>query len=142
MNAQLTGATGLTAMLNQCYIWSGYGMPANNTVLRIYPSTEPFPASAPANSTGLPGTHVLQYSTLTFSLTGGANVISGGTVTAQASAAATLSWFSIQGAPGSTAYLLISDSIGLGGTGTILGVSNLTPALNEVVSITFSMRFL
>lgn len=105
----------------------------------VYPSTVPYPTSVPATVTAGP---ILTYvvSRTDFTEANGTISLIGSKV-AVASAAGTLAWWLItfqNSVGGSTTYpgSMISNSISTSGNGGVLIVSNMTPILNESVSIT------
>lgn len=113
------------------------GMFSSSASFRIFPSTVAFPSS-PINTTGsTPAGHILSYSTLTYTLTGNTITITAGTTSANATAAGTLAWWALVGQTSGTGDI-ISDSIGLSGSGAILTVNTLTPTNGQSVSITFN----
>jgi hypothetical protein len=139
LNPYLLGVNGFTKALYWAYIFTGTGT-APVPYIKIYPSTVSYPTSRVDNAGSLPAGHVLQYTSLSFSISGGAIALTGGTVTATCSAAETLSWAAIY-ASNYVNQCIITDSVALAGTGSVIGVSNLTPALSEIVTVSFNLKF-
>lgn len=109
-----------------------------SSVIRIFPSTVPFPAS-PINNTGsTPAGHILSYTGLTYAVIGNTIVVTAGTTTANASAAGTLTWWTILAGSAGQGNIL-SNSIGLSGAGAILTTNTLTPTGGQSVTITLNL---
>jgi len=113
------------------------GMFSSGATLRVFPSSVAFPSS-PINTTGsTPAGHILSYTSLTYTLTGNTITITAGTTSANTTAAGTLAWWALVGQSSGVGDI-ISDSIGLSGSGALLTVNTLTPTNGQSVSITFN----
>ena len=116
---------------------------AATPTIRVYPDTEPFPASPIENTTLLPATHILTISGCSFGVSGGTYTITAGTPSANTTAGGTFGWFALYAANYGTYthLILLSDSIGVSGGSTLLGVSTLTPSNGQLVTVTFNLKF-
>ncbi len=111
---------------------------STTTFLRIYPSTVAYPSSPIENHSLLPGGSILSYNNLVFTVSGSSIIVTGGPLTANATAAGTLSWFSLSSSSASgdgSSMVIISDSVGPNGSDNILTLSNMTPGIGNSVSI-------
>lgn len=138
MAIQLNNISKTSILPAMTSVGGAYNPFSTTSTLRIYPSSVPFP-SIPVNSTsGFVGGHILTYTTLTYSVSGNTISITAGSTSANASAAGTLGWWAILcSAPAGGA--LVSDSIGLSGSGSIVTTNTLTPSNGQSVTITFNL---
>lgn len=124
--------TGIITSLSEATIF------ASSSTLKIYPSSVSFPSVPVNNATGFPTTNILSYGSLTYSLTGNTISITAGTTSANASAAGTLLWWAL--VPSSPSIgCIVSDSIGLSGSGSVLIVNTMTPSNGQSVTITLNL---
>lgn len=124
-----------------------YSIRANvlgTSTIRLYPSTVPFPSTAPATTAALPAGHILTFSGLTFSelLNPGSIVFATGVVaTANATAAGTIGWAAVSGAAGGNVNcIMITDSVVLNGSNGIIICTSMTPASGAPVTISFNLQ--
>lgn len=122
--------SGLLLALRQANLFGGSGHQ-----LRIFPTTVPYPAAALSNSNSLPVGHILAYTGLTYTVTGNTLSITAGTTSGTALAAGTLGWVAMF----DNNSAIVTDSIGVSGSGSIITVNNMTPAAGQSVTITFNL---
>jgi hypothetical protein len=115
---------------------------STNRIIRVFPDTVPFPSTAPTGADGLPGGHILAFdlNTFTVSVVGNALVTTAGLLTANATAAGTLSWFaSVNNIGPGDGPMFISNAVSTSGNGGILIVSTLTPGNGDPVTISLNL---
>lgn len=107
--------------------------------LRVFPTTVSYPSLAGNVDSSTSG-YILEFSG-TFSLSGSKIIFSNVTLSANASAAGTASWFLItgSGAASSQPVVLISDSVTASGGAGILQLSTLTPTLGQSVVAAYNL---
>ena len=107
--------------------------------LRIYPSTVPYPGAQNIGNYVYPSTHLLDYSALNFSISGSSIILLSGTLAVNAVAAGTPSWWAFYLGNGNG---IVSDSIGLTGSGKIVTLSSNNISVGQSVTINFSLASL
>ena len=113
-----------------------------NRIIRVFPDTVSFPSTAPTGADGLPGGHILSFdqTNFTVSVSGNALVTTAGSLTANTTAAGTLSWFAVVNNIGAgNGPMFISDAVSTSGNGGILIVSTLTPGNGSPVTISLNL---
>lgn len=113
-------------------------------VIRVYPSTVAYPSSPVETGAALPAGHILTFTGITYTVSGNNISATGGTLTANTTAAGTLSWWAAFYTAAGT-NPVISDSISLnGGTGIVfIGNSgnSLTVTSGQTQTIAFNLQF-
>lgn len=106
-----------------------------STYIRVFPSTVAFPSTPIDAQASLPGGYILTLNTATnaYTLSGNTISITTGPTAANTTAAGTLAWWAIVGTGA-----IISNSIGLSGSGAIMTVNTLTPTSGQSVTISFN----
>ena len=115
---------------------------SSNRIIRVFPDTVPFPSTCPGGPDALPGGHILTFDQthFTMAVSAGAIVTSGGSLTANTTAAGTLSWFAaFYTNTGTNTNGFISDAVSTSGNGGILIVNTLTPGNGDPVTFSFNL---
>lgn len=133
MNNFLKGGSGLINA-HRSGIWG-----ATTITARLYPTTVTYPAFSIESSSSLPAGHIwtLNFSSANFSTVGNSLALTSGTVSANTTAAGTFGWAAIWAVP-TPSYVMITDSIGLSGSGSVFTVNTMTPTSGQSVNIAFS----
>lgn len=131
---QITREGIVNAFLTQVALFGN----STTMTLRLYPTTVAYPDAPSATAVSAPSTHILQFTNVIFQRTGATLSFTAGSTTAAATTAAgTFSWWSLQ--ESSTYGYIVSNSIGLSGSGSILTVSTMTPGSGTTVNISFNL---
>ena len=112
--------------------------------LRVFPSTVSFPSSPAETLAAIPSGHILTFTSVTYTASSGVLTATGGTLTANTTAAGTLSWWAMCVTAGNTSYTILSDSISLnGGTGVVYisnSGSSLTVTNGQTQTLAFNLQ--
>lgn len=113
---------------------------AATITIRLFPTTVSYPTFSVESFSSLPAGHIwtINNTSTNYTISGSSLIISSGTTSANTTAAGTFSWWSIH-TPSTANSTIISDSIGLSGSGAIMSVSTMTPTSGQSVSIAFSL---
>jgi hypothetical protein len=134
-NEYLKGENGLASYLfvSAGFLW---GSSTNACRIYIYPSTIALPSTC-ANSDVIPAGYILTYTLGTTSAMAIRNdaVSLGSSLTANTTAAGTLSWVFCSGSITTSLGAFITDSIGLTGASKLFTFSTLTPTSGQAVTL-------
>lgn len=112
--------------------------------IRVYPSTVAYPTSPVETTAALPAGHILTFTGMTYTVSGNNISATGGTLTANTTAAGTLSWWAATYA-GAGTNPVISDSISLNGGSGIVYIGNsgssLTVTSGQTQTLAFNLQF-
>lgn len=108
--------------------------------IRVFPSTVPFPSTPVETIAALPAGHILTFTGVTYTTTGNSIAATGGTLTANTTAAGTLSWWAVFYAATSS-NPVISDSLSLNNGTGIMFISNSGSSLTVTSGQTQTLAF-
>ncbi len=112
-----------------------FGVFSTLGIVRVYPSTVPYPTGIPNNLSDLPAGHIAQFTGLTFDVSGSTIILGNATnTTATTLEAGTVGWFSLHVAA-TTSHVIVCDSIGNTGADAILKLNALTFASGASMTI-------